>query len=159
MEIIKRNLDAISLLGHVSKDLSSSRSHRLNSALHLKCASLRDLEYTDTKNLSREGISKSLVKAKEVGGLCKQFQPETYKTLFCATLTKTRGHHNPKTIETGDHRSFLEGQNTGRHLHKIFIKIKKRFSMEMNQVKAGIAKNKLPNWQKITRNNKLLEKI
>ena len=37
------------------------------------------LEYTDTKNLFGEDISKSLVKAKEVGGLCKQFQPETYK--------------------------------------------------------------------------------
>ena len=127
MEIIKRKLDAISLLGHVSKDLSSPRRDRLNSALHPKCASLRDLEYTDTKNLSREGISKSLVKSKEVGGLCKQFQPETYKTLFCATLTKTGGHHNPETIETGDHRSFLKGQNTDRHLHKIFIKIKNFF--------------------------------
>ena len=31
--------------------------------------------------------------------------------------------------------------------------------MGMNQVKAGNVKNILPNWQKITKNNKLLEKI
>ena len=29
----------------------------------------------------------------------------------------------------------------------------------MNHVKAGNVKNKLPNWQKITKNNELLEKI
>ena len=78
-ESIKKNLDAISLLGHVSQDFSSLRLQKLKPALHPKCAGLCDLEYTDTKQLFGEDISKSLVKAKEVGGVSKQFQPETYK--------------------------------------------------------------------------------
>ena len=78
-ETIKGSLDAISLLGHVSQDLSSLRRQMLKPALHPKCAGVCDLEYTDTKQLFGEDISKSLVKAKEGGGLRKQFQPETYK--------------------------------------------------------------------------------
>ena len=78
-ESIKRNLDAISLLGHLSQDLLSLRRQKLKPVLHPKCAGLCDLEYTDTKQLFGEDISKSLVKAKEVGGVSKQFQPETYK--------------------------------------------------------------------------------
>ena len=78
-ETIKRNLDAISLLGHISQDLSLLRCQKLKPVLHPNCAGLCDLEYTDTKQLFGEDISKSLVKAKEVGCLCKQFQPETYK--------------------------------------------------------------------------------
>ena len=77
--MVKRNLDAISLLGHVSQDLSLLRRQKLKPALHPKCAGLCDLEYTDTKQLLGEDISKSLVKAKKVGGLRKHFQPETYK--------------------------------------------------------------------------------
>ena len=89
-------------------------------ALHPKRAWLCDLDYTNTKQLFGEDISKSLVKAKEVGGLRKQFQPETYKNsqgskyqnepsiilqkiLFCTrALTSTREHHKPETTETGD---------------------------------------------------------
>ena len=48
---MKRNLDAISLLGHVSQDLSSLRHQKLKPTLHPKCAGLCDLEYTDTKQL------------------------------------------------------------------------------------------------------------
>ena len=120
-ETIKRNLDAISLLGHISKDLSSLRRQKLKPALHPKCAGLCDLEYTDTKQLFGEDISKRLVKAKEVGGLRKQFQAKTYrnsqgskgikidsstilqKILLCTrALTSTRDHHKPETTETGD---------------------------------------------------------
>ena len=37
--------------------------------------------------------------------------------------------------------------------------MKTLFQMEINQFKAGNVKNKLPNWQKITKNKELLEKI
>ena len=60
-ETIKRNLDAISLLGHVSQDFSSLRRQKLKPALHPKCAGLCDLE-----QLFGEDISKSLVKAKDL---------------------------------------------------------------------------------------------
>ena len=50
-ETIKRNLDAISLLGHVSQGLSSLRCQKFKPALHPKCAGLCDLEYTDTKQV------------------------------------------------------------------------------------------------------------
>ena len=120
-ETIKINLDAISLLGHVSQDLSSLRRQELKPALHPKCAGLCDLEYTDTKQLFGEDISKSLVKAKEVRGLRKQFQPETYKnsqgsknqnrfkhyfpkdSFFVQELSPVQGdYHKPETTETGD---------------------------------------------------------
>ena len=48
-ESIKRNFDAISLLGHVSQDLSSVRCQKSKPALHPKCAGLCDLGYTYTK--------------------------------------------------------------------------------------------------------------
>ena len=57
-ESIKRNLDAISLLGHLSQDLFSLRRQKLKPVLHPKCAGLCDLEYTDTKQLFGEDISK-----------------------------------------------------------------------------------------------------
>ena len=37
--------------------------------------------------------------------------------------------------------------------------MKTLFQLEINQFKAGNVKNKLPNWQKITKNKELLEKI
>ena len=40
-----------------------------------------------------------------------------------------------------------------KFLPKLFF-----FQLEINQVKAGNVKNKLPNWQKITKYNELLEK-
>ena len=95
-ETIKRNLDAISLLGHVSQDFSSLRCQKLKPALHPKCAGLCDLEYTDTKQLFGEDISKSLVKAKEVGGLRKQFQPETYKNSQGSKYQNRFKHYSPK---------------------------------------------------------------
>ena len=113
-ESIKKNLDAISLLGHVSQDFSSLRLQKLKPALHPKCAGLCDLEYTETKQLFGEDISKSLVKAKEVGGLRKECQPKgqsikidsstiLQKILFSTrALTSTRDHHKPETTETGD---------------------------------------------------------
>ena len=78
MESIKRNLDAISLLGYVSQDLSSLRRHKLKPTLHPKCVGICDVGYSDTKQLFGEDINQSLVRAKEVGGLHKQFQHETY---------------------------------------------------------------------------------
>ena len=119
-ESIKKNLDAISLLGHVSQDFSSLRLQKLKPALHPKCAGLCDLEYTDTKQLFGEDISKSLVKAKEVGGVSKQFQPETYKnsqgskyqnrfkhysrkdSFLYKSFHQYKGPHKPETTETGD---------------------------------------------------------
>ena len=76
-ETIKRNLDAISPMGHVPQDLSLLKRQKLKPALHPKCAGLCDLECIDTKQLFEEDISKSFVKAKVMGGLHKQFQPET----------------------------------------------------------------------------------
>ena len=111
---IKRNLDAISVLAHVSEDLSSLRRQKLKPAQHPKCAELCDLEYADKKQLFGEDISKSLVKAKEVGGLRKECQPKgqsikidssniLQKILFSTrALTSTRDHHKPETTETGD---------------------------------------------------------
>ena len=66
-------------MGHVSQELSWLRHQNLKPALHSKCAELCDLEYTYTKQLFGKDITKILVKAKEVRGLRKQFQPETYK--------------------------------------------------------------------------------
>ena len=105
--MVKRNLDAISLLGRVSQDVSSRIRQKLKPALHPKCAGLCD-------------ISKRLVKAEEVGGLRKHFQPETYKNFqgskyqnrfkhyspkdsFCTrAFTSARDHHKPETKERGD---------------------------------------------------------
>ena len=55
-EPIERNLDAVSLLGLVSQELSSVRRQKLKPALHSKCDGLCDLEYTDTKQLFGEDI-------------------------------------------------------------------------------------------------------
>ena len=41
---------------------------------------------------------------------------------------------------------------------KSLPKLKTLFQLEVNQFKPGNVKNKLPNWQKITKNNELLEK-
>ena len=91
-------------------------------AQHPKCAGLCDLEYADKKQLFVEDISKSLVKAKEVGGLRKECQLKgqsikidsstiLQKILFSTrALTSTRDHHKPETTETGDRRSSFKGQ-------------------------------------------------
>ena len=95
-ETIKRNVDSVSLLGHVLQDLSLLRRQKLKPALHPKCAGLCDLECTDTKQLFWEDISKSLVNAKEVGGLCKQFQPDTYKNSQGSKYQSRFKHYSPK---------------------------------------------------------------
>ena len=95
-ESFKRNLDAISLLSHVSQDLSSLRRQKLKPALHPKCGGLCGLEYTDAKQLFGEDISKSFVKAKEVGGLRKQFQPETCKNSQGSKYQNRFKHYSPK---------------------------------------------------------------
>ena len=66
----------------------------------------------------------------------------------------------PESTETGD-RSYLP-LKANKQVHtyiKSLLKLKTLFQLEINEVKAGNAKNKFPNWQKITRNNELLEKI
>ena len=42
---------------------------------------------------------------------------------------------------------------------KSLPKLKTLFQLEINQFKVGNVKNKLPNWQKITKTKELLEKI
>ena len=64
-------------------------------ALHPRCAGLCDL-YTDKKQLFGEDISKSLVKAKEVGGFRKQFQPETYKNSQGSKYQNRLKDYSPK---------------------------------------------------------------
>ena len=117
-ETIKRNLDAISLLGHVSQDLSSLRRQKLKPALHPKCAGLCDLEYTDTKQLFEEDISKSLVKAKEVGGLRKQFQPETYKNSQGSKYQNRLEHYSPKDSFFVQELSPVQGITTNQKQQK-----------------------------------------
>ena len=78
MESIKRDFDGISLLSHVSRDLSSLRRHKLKPTLYPRYAGICELEYSHTKQFFGEDINQSLVRAKEVGGLHKQFQHETY---------------------------------------------------------------------------------
>ena len=95
-ELIKRNLDAILLLGHLSRVLSSLSRQKLTPGLHPKHAGLCDSEYTDTKQLFRKDISKSLVKATEVGGLRKQFQAETYRNSIGSKYQNRFKHYSPK---------------------------------------------------------------
>ena len=65
-------------------------------ALHPTCTGLCDIEYTGTKQLFCEDISKSLVKAKKVGGLRKQFQPETCKNFQGSKYQNRFKHYSPK---------------------------------------------------------------
>ena len=92
-ESIKRNLGAISLLGHVSQDLSSLRRKTLKPALHPKCAALGGLEY---KKLFGEDTRKSLVEHQQVGGLRKQFQSATYKNSQGSEYHNRSKHYSQK---------------------------------------------------------------
>ena len=92
--MIKNNLDAISLMGHSLQDISTMRRQRIKSFLNRTCASLCDLEYTDTQQLFWEDINKSLNRAKDVGNLKKQMFPETSRSTKNSfqTFPKTRTH-------------------------------------------------------------------
>ena len=75
--MIKNNLDGISFMGHSLQDISTTRHQKIKPFLNRTCASLYDLEYTDTQQLFSEDINKSLNRAKDVGNLRKQMFPET----------------------------------------------------------------------------------
>ena len=91
---IKNNLDAISLMGHSLQDISTMRHQKIKPFLNRTCASLCDLEYTDTRQLFGEDINKSLNRAKDVGNLKKQMFPETTRTTKNSfqPFLKTRTH-------------------------------------------------------------------
>ena len=97
---IKNNLDAIFLMGHSLQDISTMRHQKIKPFLNRTCASLCDLEYTDTRQLFGEDINKSLNRAKDVGNLKKQIFPETTRT------TKNSFQPFPKT-RTHGRNSFL----------------------------------------------------
>ena len=77
-ETIKICLDAISLLGHTSQDISSMRRQKLKSAFNARYASLCELDYTDCTNkfLFGDDLSKSLNKARDITNLKRSIQPD-----------------------------------------------------------------------------------
>ena len=82
-------------------------------ALHQKCAGLCDLEYADTKQLFGEDISKSLVRAKEVEGFRKQFQPEPDKNSQGWKYQNIFKHYSPKDSYKSSHQ--YEGSPQARN--------------------------------------------
>ena len=87
--IIKNNLDAVSLLGHSLQDTSTMRRQKIKPFLDRTCASLCDLEYTDTQQLFGEDINKSLNRAKDIGSL-KKYSPKP------ADAQKVACNHSPR---------------------------------------------------------------
>ena len=73
------------------------------------------------------------------------------KILFCTrALTSTRDHQKPDDL-------LSKAKKQLDTYIKSLPKLKTLFQLEMNQFKAGNVKNKLPNWQKITK-KELIEK-
>ena len=66
--LLKSNLDAISLLGHTCSELSSIRRVQIKPALNSEFSSLCDKEYDDSEILFGSDITKNLNKAKELIG-------------------------------------------------------------------------------------------
>ena len=87
--MIKNNLDAISLMGHSLQDISTMRRQKIKPFLNRTCASLCDLEYTDTQQLFGEDINKSLNRAKDIGSL-KKYSPKP------ADAQKVACNHSPR---------------------------------------------------------------
>ena len=87
--MIKNNLDAVSLLGHSLQDTSTMRRQKIKPFLDRTCASLCDLEYTDTQQLFGEDINKSLNRAKDIGSL-KKYSPKP------ADAQKVACNHSPR---------------------------------------------------------------
>ena len=87
--MIKNNLDAASLLGHSLQDTSTMRRQKIKPFLDRTCASLCDLEYTDTQQLFGEDINKSLNRAKDIGSL-KKYSPKP------ADAQKVACNHSPR---------------------------------------------------------------
>ena len=108
--MIKNNLDAISLMRHSWKDISTMRRQKIKPFLNRTCASLCDLEYTDTQQLFWEDINKSLNRAKDVGNLKKQMFPETTRT------AKNSFQPFPKTRTHGRNSFLYKSPNNQREL-------------------------------------------
>ena len=90
--MIKNNLDAISLMGHSLQDISSTmRRQKIKPFLNRTCATLCDLEYTDTQQLFGEDKNKSLNRAKDAGNL---------KILFCTRAQTAEGDPPTSTRTT-----------------------------------------------------------
>ena len=106
--MIKNNLDAVSLLGHSLQDTSTMRRQKIKPFLDRTCASLCDLEYTDTQQLFGEDINKSLNRAKDVGNLKKQIFPETSRT------TKSSFQPFPNTRTNGRNSFLYKSPNNQR---------------------------------------------
>ena len=70
-----------------------------------------------------------------------------------------KGQPQAGNNKTGDRWSSLKGQKQIDTYSKSLPKLKTLFQLEMNQFKARNVENKLPNWQKITKNKEILEKI
>ena len=87
--MIKNNLDAVSFLWHSLQDTSTMRRQKIKPFLDRTCASLCDLEYTDTQQLFGEDINKSLNRAKDIGSL-KKYSPKP------ADAQKVACNHSPR---------------------------------------------------------------
>ena len=106
--MIKNNLDAISLMGHSLQDISTMRRQKIKPFLNRTCASLCDLEYTDTQQLFGEDINKSLNRVKDVGNLKKQTFPETSRN------TKSSLQRFPRTRTHGRNSFLYKSTNNQR---------------------------------------------
>ena len=84
------------------------RHQKINPFLNRTCASLCDLEYTDTRQLFGEDINKSLNRAKDVGNLKKQMFPETSRT------TKSSFQPFPNTGTHGRNSFLYKSSNNQR---------------------------------------------
>ena len=106
--MIKNNLDAVFLLGHPLQDISTMRRQKIKPFLDRTCASLCDLEYTDTQQLFGEDINKSLNRAKDIGNLKKKMFPENSR------CTKSGFQPFPKTRNHGRNSFLYKSPNNQR---------------------------------------------
>ena len=93
--MIKNNLDAVSLLGHSLQDTSTMRRQKIKPFLDRTCASLCDLEYTDTQQLFGEDINKRYspkpADAQKVACNHSPRQETMVEILFYARAQTTKG--------------------------------------------------------------------
>ena len=125
LEHVKRmamaNVDAISLLGHASKDISAIRREKLRPSLAYDMHHLSDMQYDDDHNyLFGEDLSKSVAKAKDLAKMSKvTYKKQTSSgrnypfTKPSATITKRSGdtsYSSKGQVQGGYHKKPFLGQ-------------------------------------------------